>query len=80
LEEHLNIEIVISDMKMPIMTGVEFIKKAKYKYPNIKFYILSGYDITDEIQEALDSKLILKYFRKPFNFNEFDDAIKTALI
>lgn len=79
LEEHLDTDIVISDMKMPKMNGLEFIKKAKSKYPDIKFYILTGYDITDEIQEALDTKLVLKYFRKPFNFNEIDNAIKTAL-
>jgi response regulator RpfG family c-di-GMP phosphodiesterase len=80
LEELIGIVIVISDMKMPIMTGLEFIKKAKLKYPDIKFYILTGYDISDEIQEALDNKLILKYFRKPFNFNEIDNALKTALL
>jgi CheY-like chemotaxis protein len=74
LEQHLDTEIVLSDMKMPVMNGIEFIKEAKLKYPDIKFYILTGYDITDEIQEALDSKLILKYFRKPFNYNEFDNA------
>jgi DNA-binding NtrC family response regulator len=79
LKEHLDTDIVISDMKMPKMNGLEFIKKAKSKYPDIKFYILTGYDITDEIQEALDTKLVLKYFRKPFNFNEIDNAIKTAL-
>jgi len=80
LEKHLDTVIVISDMKMPIMTGIEFIKKAKEKYANIKFYILTGYDITAEIIEALDSKLILKYFRKPFNFNEIDNELKTVLM
>jgi YesN/AraC family two-component response regulator len=79
LNKHLDTKIVISDMQMPIMTGVEFIKKAKLEYPNIKFYILTGYDITVEIQEMLDAKLILKYFRKPFDFNEIDKAIITAL-
>jgi two-component system, response regulator, stage 0 sporulation protein F len=79
LEEHLDTVIVISDMKMPIMTGIEFIQKAKVKYPDIKFYILTGYDITNEIQEALDTKLILEYFRKPFDFNEIENAIKTVL-
>ena len=79
LEKHLDTAIVISDMKMPIMSGIEFIKKAKEKYSNIKFYILTGYDITDEIIEALKSKLILKYFRKPFNFNEIDNELETVL-
>jgi len=79
LEEHLDTIIVISDMKMPIMTGIEFIQKARVKYPNIIYYILTGYDITNKIQEALDAKLILKYFRKPFDINEIDNAIRTAL-
>jgi two-component system, response regulator, stage 0 sporulation protein F len=79
LEEHLDTIIVISDMKMPTMTGIEFIQKAKVKYPDIKYYILTGYDITNEIQEALDTKLIVKYFRKPFDINEIENAIRTIL-
>jgi YesN/AraC family two-component response regulator len=79
LDSHSDTVIVISDMKMPTMTGIEFIHKARIKFPNIKFYILTGYDITNEIQEALDTNMILNYFRKPFNFNEIDGAIRTAL-
>jgi two-component system, response regulator, stage 0 sporulation protein F len=80
LEEHPDLKMVISDMKMPIMNGLEFIKKAKEKYPDIKYYILTGYDITDEIQAALNSKLILKCFRKPFGFNEINMMINMSLI
>ena len=75
LDNNPDITVVISDMRMPLMNGLEFIKKAKGKYPDIKFYILTGFQITEEIQEALDSKLILKYFSKPFDFNEIDAAL-----
>lgn len=61
---------VISDFRMPKMDGLEFIKKAKVKYPSINFYILTGYDITNEMQEALENKVINKYFQKPFDRNE----------
>lgn len=71
--------IIVSDMKMPNMNGIEFIKKAKEKYPNKKFYILTGYEITNEIQNALKSGLILKYFSKPFNIKEIDSEIKKAI-
>ena len=71
--------IIISDMKMPNMNGIEFIKKAKEKYPDKKFYILTGYEITNEIQDALESGLILKYFNKPFNIKEIDSEIKNAI-
>jgi YesN/AraC family two-component response regulator len=80
LDNYLDTAIVISDMKMPFMSGLEFIQKARIKFSNIKFFILTGYDITDEIREAFNSNLILNYFRKPFNFNEIDSAIQTALV
>lgn len=79
LKDNTDIAVVISDMRMPIMTGLEFIQKAKGEFPHIDFYILTGYDITQEIQEALNSKLIMSYFRKPFNFNEINNAIKNVL-
>ena len=78
LEDDHEVLVVVSDMKMPHMNGLEFIKIAKEKCPNIKFYILTGFEITDEIQEALDSGLIIKYFRKPFNINEIDKSIREA--
>jgi len=79
LDEHQDIRVVISDMRMPFMDGLEFIKKAREKYPNKKFFILTGFDITEDIQEALETNLIIKYFRKPFNLNEIDDTIMEVL-
>jgi two-component system response regulator (stage 0 sporulation protein F) len=74
-----DIKVVVSDMKMPNMNGIEFIRKAKERHPNIKFYILTGFEITKEIQEAINSKLIIKYYMKPFNMNELDTAIIEAI-
>ncbi len=75
LEKHPETKVIISDMKMPEMNGIEFVKKAKEKYPEKKFYILTGFEITEEIQNALKSGLIQKYFRKPFNMREIENAI-----
>jgi len=75
LEDHPDIKVVISDMKMPRMTGLEFIAKAKAKFKDKKYFILTGYDITQDIQEAIKSHLILKYFKKPFNMKEIEQAI-----
>lgn len=75
LDKNQDVLVVISDMKMPGMNGLEFINKAKEKYPNKKYYILSGFDITDEIQEALDSGLIIQYFRKPIEKRKIHLAV-----
>lgn len=75
--------IVFSDMRMPEMNGIEFITKANKLYPEISFYILTGFEITSEISEALDNGLIDKYFQKPFNINlislEIENILSTKL-
>ncbi len=75
LEKDSSITVVVSDMRMPRMDGIEFIAKAKSMFPHIYFFILTGFDITEEIAEALDSNLINKYFRKPLNFREIEKSI-----
>lgn len=71
------INVVISDMKMPGMNGIEFIKEARKKFKNVAYYILTGYEITDEIKNALENRLINKYFKKPFNKNELISELET---
>jgi len=57
------------------MNGIEFIKLAKSKFSNILFFILTGFEITAEIQGAIDNGLIIKYFSKPFNISEIETSI-----
>jgi len=79
LKSHPDIKIVLSDMKMPGMNGLEFITKAKQEFPHIIYIILTGFDITEEIQNAITDHLIHKYFRKPYNIKEIEEAIRTAI-
>ena len=72
------IQIVLSDMRMPGMNGLEFIVQAKEMYPHILFYMLTGFDLTDDIQRALNNGVIDRYFQKPFKKEEIDRAISEA--
>lgn len=76
IEANKDLKVIVSDMKMPEMNGVEFITKAKQRYPHLVFYLVTGFETTDEIQAALDSGLITKYFKKPFNMKEISKEIK----
>jgi len=76
---HDEIIVVISDMRMPVMSGIEFIEKAKEKYNNIFYYILTGFDYNEEIDKALQSNLIQKFFTKPFNTEEIEKTILEAV-
>jgi|WetSurMetagenome_2_1015567.scaffolds.fasta_scaffold21174_2 two-component system, response regulator, stage 0 sporulation protein F len=79
LKETPSVSVVISDMKMPGMNGIDFIRLAKENFQNLICFILSGYDVTDEIVMAYKDKLIDKYFQKPFNLTEIETSIKEAL-
>jgi response regulator RpfG family c-di-GMP phosphodiesterase len=79
LENTKGINVIISDMKMPGMTGIEFIQKAHALHPEILYYILTGYDITPEIQLSLKEGLITEYFQKPFNMQLIDKSISSRI-
>lgn len=75
LEENSNIEVVISDMKMADMNGVEFILEARNKYPNIKYYILTAYGMNSILEKALNEGIIDQYLQKPFDFDHIEKVI-----
>lgn len=75
LDKHPDIQVIISDMRMPGMNGLQFIAQAKQKYPEKKYYLLTGFEIGREIQEALESGLILECFQKPFNLKQIEESI-----
>ena len=75
LKEFSDVTHIISDYRMPKMSGLEFINEAKSLYPDKLFYLLSGFDITAEIREAIDNKTISKYFQKPYNREDIKSTI-----
>lgn len=79
LSENDDIKVVISDLVMPGMNGIEFISEAKIKYPEIHFFILTGYEISDDLRTILNNKIATGYFRKPLNANEVKIAINNIL-
>ena len=79
IKENSDICVVISDMKMPEMNGLEFIKQAKKNNPNIHYFILTGFHINNEIEKALKEKLIINYFSKPLDINDITTTIIKCL-
>ena len=78
-EKASDIIVVISDMRMPGMDGITFIKKAKEKHANIAYFILTAFDYSEEINKALEDRLINKFFTKPFDIEQIKASIELAV-
>lgn len=76
LNENIEIDIVFSDMRMPKLNGIEFVKEAIKLVPSATYFVLTGFDITKEIEEALEENIIKEYFQKPFQKQDLINAIK----
>jgi two-component system NtrC family sensor kinase len=76
--EKENIQLVISDYRMPGMNGVEFLKKVRDKYPKTIRIILSGYADVMAIVEAINDGQVYRFIPKPWNDQELLTSILRA--
>lgn len=70
-------DIIISDIKMPVMNGIEMAMIAKDYYPNLKFIFLSGYKEFEYAQQALKLNAV-DYLTKPVDTEHLLSIIKKA--
>lgn len=74
-----DIKVIISDQRMPEMTGLDFFKITSKKYPTAIRIILTGYTDTDVIIDAINKGNIYRYITKPWKKEEVNSAIKGAI-
>lgn len=70
--------IIISDQRMPHMTGVEFLRRVKILYPKTLRIVLSGYTELESITSAINEGAIYKFLTKPWDDELFRDNIREA--
>jgi len=74
VEKH-NPDLVLLDMKIPGMDGLEILKRMKLINEDIRVIIMTAYGELDMIQEAKDLGAIT-HFAKPFDIDEIREAVK----
>lgn len=65
-----NVHVIISDQRMPGMTGVELLARSRALKPDAKRLLLTGYTDIDAIIGAINEAAIYKYLRKPLDGQE----------
>jgi DNA-binding NtrC family response regulator len=67
--------VVITDMKMPDINGIELIKIMYKKFPNIRFVVLSGNEPEEEALKMKQAGIIDAFLEKPCKINELKKII-----
>lgn len=73
------IDLVLSDQKMPEITGVEFLKMTLEKHPKPNRILITAYTDFEALQKAINEARIFQYVQKPWDENYLKDVIQNAL-
>lgn len=71
-------DLVLLDMKIPGMDGLEILKHIKQMNPDIKVIMMTAYGELDMIKEATDLGALM-HFTKPFDIDEMRQAVNMQL-
>jgi response regulator RpfG family c-di-GMP phosphodiesterase len=77
LAEH-KIGVIVSDQRMPHMTGVEFLRKVKELYPRTLRVVLSGYTDLESVTSAINEGAIYRFMTKPWDEEQIRNNIREA--
>jgi len=77
--DYIPFDLVITDYRMPEMTGVEFLVKLKTIQPNTMRLILSGHADLDGLIGAINLAEIFRFIAKPWHEYELHAAVVQAL-
>jgi ActR/RegA family two-component response regulator len=73
-----NVEVILSDQRMPEISGTEFLSMVKEMYPNTVRMMLSGYTDLAAVTEAINRGAIYKFLIKPWNDEDLRTQIREA--
>nr|WP_232230317.1 EAL domain-containing protein [Halomonas sp. 1513] len=72
------VQVIVSDQRMPEMSGTEFLHRAKGLYPDTIQIVLSGYTDLKTVTEAVNEGAIYKFLTKPWDDDELRLVVKQA--
>lgn len=79
LEEH-EVHVIVTDMRMTEMSGLDLLKTVKEKYPHIVRLVLSGYTQVTTLLTAINQGEIFRFITKPWKMEtEFKSVLAQAV-
>lgn len=79
LDETPGVALIISDQRMPSMTGVEFLEKAQKTHPEALRILLTGYTDIESVISAVNQGQIYRYLSKPWDSVDLTHTVDQAI-
>ena len=79
--EHLakqSVQVILSDQRMPEMSGTEFFARVRQLYPDTIRIVLTGYTDLDSVTDAINRGAIYKFLTKPWDGDILREQIREA--
>ena len=73
-----DVHLVLSDQRMPEMTGVQFLENVSQEYPETIRMIITGYSDIDAVIGAINKSGVNRYINKPWDEREMRITIENA--
>ncbi|MEG5001929.1 response regulator [Microcoleus sp. B4-D4] len=73
------VAVIISDQRMPKMSGTEFLSLTAAQYPDVIRIILTGYTDIEDLVEAINAGKVFKYVTKPWDAEELKTIVTQAV-
>jgi len=73
------VDLVISDMRMPVMSGAQFLAQVKQHYPDTVRILLTGYSEVEAAISAINEGGIYRYLQKPWDEQDLTLTVQQAL-
>lgn len=78
LIEETKPHIVFSDQRMPKVSGVDFLRSIKERYPNIIRILITGYTDVENVIDAINKGDVYRYLTKPWDEKDIRIAIENG--
>jgi PAS domain S-box-containing protein len=78
LANESDIAVIISDQRMPMMTGTEFFSQVAESYPDTLRIILTAHTDIRDLVEAINQSKVFKYMTKPYKVEELMQVVQQA--
>jgi DNA-binding NtrC family response regulator len=72
------VHVIMTDQRMPEMTGVEFLRQVRSEYPEAIRLIFTGYADIKAVIDAINQGSVYRYLTKPWNPDELEAVLRQA--